>query len=132
MNRTLRTVLTTVLGAAAAAACVVFLTGEGLDRAEKWISVTGVFASVTLAAVGLWGWPAWRQAPDHSVPAQEPAAPTGPAAAPAVAPAAAPTVAPAGSPAGVTASGPGSVAIGGNNSASIRTRVSGADGGTTQ
>jgi len=42
---------------------VVFLTGQGLDRAEKWVSIVGMVVSVSLSAAGLLlGWLTWRRA----------------------------------------------------------------------
>lgn len=39
-----------------------FLTGQGLDRAEKWVAVVGMFISVAVSAAGLvLTWLAYRQ-----------------------------------------------------------------------
>jgi hypothetical protein len=41
---------------------VVVLTGQGLDRGEKWVSIAGAVVSAILSAAGLWlGWLTWRQ-----------------------------------------------------------------------
>lgn len=41
---------------------LVFLVGEGLDRAEKWVSIAGVISSLPLGAAGLMlAWLAWRR-----------------------------------------------------------------------
>jgi hypothetical protein len=74
-----------------------FLLGEGLDRAETWVSIVGVCVSVALSAAGLLlGWFTWRQTPADS------------RAAPAV-----------------TVRGTGAVGVGGSSGAEIRTDVSG-------
>ena len=73
-----------------------FLTGQGLDHAEKWVSVSGVGISTALGVAGVsLGWLTWRQ----SRPVRQPVR--------------------------VRASGAGSAAIGGNNRGKIVTRVSG-------
>ena len=52
-----------VLGAGGLAGALVFLIGQGLDRAEKWVSLVGVFASVVIGVTGLvLGWKTWSQA----------------------------------------------------------------------
>ncbi len=62
MTRTLKVIFATVLMTAGLAGTVVFLTGQGLDRAEKWVSLVGVFASVVISVMGLvLGWKTWRQ-----------------------------------------------------------------------
>lgn len=54
----------TLFGLIGLAGVVVFLTGQGLDRAEKWVSLVGVFVSVAVGIGGLViGWLAWRQTP---------------------------------------------------------------------
>ncbi len=74
-----------------------FLLGEGLDRAEKWISIVGVCVSTALSGGGLLlGWLTWRQT--RAVSRAAPA---------------------------VTAPGIGAVGIGGRSSGEIRTDVSG-------
>lgn len=50
-----------VLVALGVAGCVWFLTGQGLDRAEKWVSLVGVFLAVALGVAGTFlGWASWR------------------------------------------------------------------------
>jgi hypothetical protein len=71
MARPLKVVIAVALFAVGLIGCVVLLTGQGLDRAEKWVSLVGVFVSVAMSAAGLvLGWLTWRQAP-----AQPPAGP---------------------------------------------------------
>jgi hypothetical protein len=53
MTRASTVLLATVLGVAGLAGVVVFLTGQGLDRAEKWVSLVGVFISLAVAIAGL-------------------------------------------------------------------------------
>ncbi|MEV4389197.1 hypothetical protein AB0J68_26370 [Micromonospora sp. NPDC049580] len=61
MSRTLKVILGTVLLVGGTAGVVVLLTNEGLDRAEKWVSIGGVIASVLAGAGGLaLSWLAWR------------------------------------------------------------------------
>jgi hypothetical protein len=63
MGRTLKVISAAAVTGAGLAGCVVLLTGEGLDRAEKWVSITGVAVSVAIGLVGLWlSWSMWRQA----------------------------------------------------------------------
>jgi ABC-type nickel/cobalt efflux system permease component RcnA len=63
MGRTLKVISAAAVTGVGLAGCVVFLTGEGLDRAEKWVSITGVVVSVAIGLVGLWlSWSMWRQA----------------------------------------------------------------------
>jgi hypothetical protein len=63
MNRTFRVIFASGLSLVGLAGAVSFLTGQGLDRAEKWVSLTGVFLSVTIGVAGLvLGWRAYRQA----------------------------------------------------------------------
>ncbi|MBO4164419.1 hypothetical protein [Micromonospora antibiotica] len=118
-----------------AAGIVVVLAGQGLDRAEKWVSVVVGSGSVVLSAAGLvLGWLTWRQSQTGA--ALQPVNASGSGA---VAiggdsrgeievnvldvsdvPPVYPPV-----PYGVCASGAGSVAIGGDSTAPIRTSVSG-------
>jgi hypothetical protein len=54
-------ILPAVLCAAGAVGAALFLTGQGLDRAEKWASIVGIVISVATGATGLLlGWLAWR------------------------------------------------------------------------
>ncbi|WP_431902201.1 hypothetical protein [Micromonospora chalcea] len=62
MSRTFRVVLAAVLSLAGLAGVVIFLARQGLDRAEKWTSLVGMFVSVAVAVAGLvLGWLTWRQ-----------------------------------------------------------------------
>ncbi|MEU4477779.1 hypothetical protein AB0F68_06885 [Micromonospora sp. NPDC023966] len=73
------------------------LFGEGLDRAEKWVSIVGVCVSTALSAGGLLlSWFTWRQTRAGNSAARA-----------------------------VTARGIGAVGVGGSSSAEIRTDVSG-------
>jgi hypothetical protein len=57
MGRSRRITLAVVLCAAGAVSAGVFLTGQGLDRAEKWVSIAGAVISVVIGAAGvLVGW----------------------------------------------------------------------------
>jgi hypothetical protein len=57
-------ILAVVPALAGSAGVVVLLAGQGLDRAEKWTSLVGVFVSVVVGVGGLTlGWLAWRQKP---------------------------------------------------------------------
>jgi hypothetical protein len=43
------------------AGCAWFLTGQGLDNAEKWVSLVGMFVSAGLGVAGVvLGWVSWR------------------------------------------------------------------------
>jgi hypothetical protein len=125
-------------GAVGLAGSLVFLTGQGLDRAEKWISIVGVAASVVIGITGLLlGWLTWRQGQAGTGPRLVSAAGVGAVAIDGqnrgeastdVSGIAAP---PAGIPPagrGVRASGTGSVAVGGSNTAPIHTKVNGGGG----
>ncbi|MET8044306.1 hypothetical protein ABZU25_25990 [Micromonospora sp. NPDC005215] len=60
--------------------CVVVLSGLGLDQAEKWASVVGVFVSAGIGAAGLvLGWRALRQPGATAGSAAVSATRTGPA-----------------------------------------------------
>lgn len=87
-----------VLGIVGAIGCGMLLARQGLDRAEKLVSIGVGLASLLIAAGGLWlAWLTWRQA------ALPPAAPAPP----------------------VTAGGVGAAAVGGSSSERITTEVSG-------
>ncbi|MEU8004176.1 hypothetical protein AB0B66_23720 [Catellatospora sp. NPDC049111] len=117
-----------------------FLLGEGLDRAEKWVSIVGMCVSMAMGAGGLvLGWLTWRQtrADGRAVPA---VAARGVGAVSVgggsdaeirtdVSGMAALLSPPPGEGAGVDASGTGSVAVGGDNTAPISTRVTAPDAG---
>src|SRR5688572_4028659 len=116
-----------------------FLTGQGLDDAEKWVSILGMFVSVCLGAGGVaLGWLTLR----HSrTTATRPWASASGRGATAIAgdndggidtEVSGSGGQPAGSPpatGGVSASGAGATAIGGHNRGDIRTRVTGTDQG---
>jgi hypothetical protein len=56
MTRSLRLATATVIflaGVAAAMACAFYLAAQGLDRAEKWVSLVGVLASLGVSVTGL-------------------------------------------------------------------------------
>ena len=73
-----------------------FLTGEGLDDAEKWVSIVGMCVSICLSVAGLVvAWLTWRQSLSAASPRQ------------------------------VHATGGGSTAIGGSNDGAITIKVSG-------
>ncbi|GAB7047416.1 hypothetical protein [Catenuloplanes indicus] len=73
MSRTVKVIVAVVLLAAGITGLVIVLGGEGLDRAEKWVSIGGVIASVVLSALGVAvSWLAWRR-PAAVAPAPAPA-----------------------------------------------------------
>ncbi|MFI6822522.1 hypothetical protein ACIBJE_16440 [Micromonospora sp. NPDC050187] len=134
----LRVVMAAVLFGVGATGIVVVLAGQGVDRAEKWVSLVVGPMSVALTAAGLGvGWLTWRQS--RSGAGMRPVDASGPGA---VAiggdshgvteanvsdvSAVSPIPPPAGG--GVRAAGAGSVAIGGSSTASIRTTVTGGGG----
>jgi len=114
----------------------VVLTGQGLDRAEKWISIVGVCLSTLLGLAGLvLAWLTWRQGQPTPTPPPTVHTP-GPGAVgiggdnqgtirteATGTTTAAPSL-PAPGP-GISASGIGSVAIGGTNTAPVHTKVTG-------
>ncbi len=53
MKRAAMTVTAALLVGAGVMGATVFLTSEGLDRAEKWVSISGVIVSVALGVGGL-------------------------------------------------------------------------------
>jgi hypothetical protein len=133
MSQSLRTTLSAIVctaGVLGTAVCTVVLARQGLDRAEKWVSIVGVVASMLIAAAGLWL--AWRS---HAASAPRAPVTAGGDGAVAVgndnngristevsgsvpSSAAEPRA-----PGGVSASGAGSVTIGRDNTAPIRTKV---------
>lgn len=137
MSRTLKVITAAMLVGVGAAGAVVFLSGQGLDRAEQWVSIIGMVVSVALAAGGVvLGWLAWRH--PHTTTPATPAVEASGAGAAAVGgnnrgaittnvtnPA--PGSPPAGASAGgaVRAGGAGAAAVGGDNTAPISTRVTG-------
>jgi hypothetical protein len=144
MRRSLKVILSVVLvalGIAGAVACGVLLGRQGLDRAEKLVSIGVGLVSVLIAAAGLGlAWLTWRQT-------TQPPAPTPPVTAGGVGAAAvggassarigtevsgiaAAPAPPAVGGSGVHASGTGSVAVGGDSTAPISTKVTGS-GNTT-
>lgn len=63
MGRSSKVIMSVVLVGLGLAGCVYFLLGQGLDKAEKWASVVGVFVSVAIGVAGLvLSWATWRQA----------------------------------------------------------------------
>lgn len=113
------------------AGCVWVLTGQGLDRAEKWVSLVGVFLSAGLGIAGaILGGVTWR----HGRIQERPATTASGESAVAIADLNSGRIstrssgppgsgrAGAGPPGGVTASGPSAVAIGGANTGDITTR----------
>jgi hypothetical protein len=115
------------------------LAGQGLERAEKWVSIGGVLASAMISAVGLWlGWLTWRH--NVNTPASAPPVTAGGTGAVAIGGSSGGQVVtevsgvvspPAPQPAaggGVTAAGAGAVAVGRDSTAPIQTRVTGAGG----
>ena len=147
MVRLLRAGVAVVLLGSGVAGSVVFLADQGLDRAEKWISIVGVMVSVTVSVAGVvLGWLTWRQGhaagPDR--PSEVDDSPGDERSVNAGGPAAVaiggenrgevntevsndPPTRSVGGP-GISASGAGSVAIGGGNAGLIRTRVTGHSG----
>ena len=142
MSRRPRVIVAVALVAVGLVGCVLFLNGQGLDRAEKWVSLVGVFTSAAMSAGGLvLGWLTWRQAgAEAGKPRSVHAAGAGAVAVgrdsaneintevSGVAPST--TLAPEARD-GIGAGGTGSVAIGGSSTAPIRTKVTGNDGSTT-
>lgn len=53
MNRSLKVIIAGVLIVAGLTGCVVFLTGQGLDRAAQWVSIVGTVVSVVVGVAGL-------------------------------------------------------------------------------
>ncbi|MFF0150158.1 hypothetical protein [Micromonospora sp. NPDC005203] len=114
-----------------------FLLGEGLDRAEKWVSIVGVCVSTALSGGGtLLGWLTWRQtrAVSHApavtawgIGAVGIGGSSGGEIQTDVSGVAKSTSPTPGGGAGVHAGGPGSVAVGGDSTAPISTRVTGPD-----
>jgi hypothetical protein len=77
MARPLKVIIAVALFAVGLIGCGMFLTGQGLDRAEKWVSLVGVFVSVAMSAAGLvLGWLSWRQA--SALPSAGPVSTSGP------------------------------------------------------
>jgi len=117
----------------------VVLTGQGLDRAEKWISIVGVCLSTILGLAGLiLAWLTWRQGqPTPTLPPTVHTPGTGAVGiggdnqgrirTEATGTTTPPPPPPPGP--GVSAGGAGSVAIGGTNTAPIHTKTT-SPGGT--
>ncbi|MFF5076147.1 hypothetical protein ACFY36_03790 [Actinoplanes sp. NPDC000266] len=59
MGRAAKVIVAVVLVVGGLTGIVVVLAGEGLDRAEKWTSLIGMFVSVAIGLAGLLV--AWRQ-----------------------------------------------------------------------
>lgn len=139
MGRPLRAIAALALFAAGLSGCVVVLTGQGLDRAEKWVSLVGMFISVIIGLAGLaLGWLTWLQSrasssSERRINAQGSGAVAlgGDNAAEIstdVLSAADPGASPQSADGGVTAGGAGSVAIGGSSAAPIHTKITRAEG----
>ncbi|NBE81215.1 hypothetical protein [Micromonospora rubida] len=63
MGRLLKVIFSSLMVVAGLVGSMMFLTGQGLDRAEKWVSIMGMFVSVALSGAGITlGWWSWRQA----------------------------------------------------------------------
>jgi hypothetical protein len=105
------------------------LLGEGLDRAEKWVSIVGVCVSTATSAAGLiLAWLTFRQPRANrgvTAPGIGAVAVGGNSGAEIRTDVSG--VAMSRSPTGGQVSGPGSVAVGGDSSAPISTRVTGRD-----
>lgn len=53
MGRVLRVTIASLFLVSGLVGCGVLLSGQGLDRAEKWTSLVGVFVSVAIGLIGL-------------------------------------------------------------------------------
>ncbi|MEV8510628.1 hypothetical protein AB0368_38165 [Actinoplanes sp. NPDC051475] len=53
MGRVLRVTIASLFLVSGVVGCVVLLSGQGLDRAEKWTSLVGVFLSASIGLIGL-------------------------------------------------------------------------------
>jgi hypothetical protein len=140
MSRSLNVIFSVVLvvaGAAGALVCGVLLAQQGLDRAEKWVSITVGITSVVVAVTGVWlAWLTWRRTANTST-SVSPVHAGGTGAVALWGNSAGqittnvsgvpmpPAPAPLSDTAGVNAAGAGSVAIGGNSTAPIRTKITG-------
>jgi hypothetical protein len=107
-----------------------FLLGEGLDRAEKWVSIVGVCVSTAMSAAGLiLAWLTFRQPRSNrgmAAPGIGAVAVGGNSGAEIRTDVSGIAVSMS-SPVGGPVSGPGSVAVGGDSTAPISTRVTGPD-----
>lgn len=78
MGRLRKVILSVLLVVVGVVGCVVFLTGQGLDQAEKWVSIVGTVASLLVGMAGLAvGWLAWQRpvtSPRAGPPMQAPSA----------------------------------------------------------
>jgi hypothetical protein len=142
MGRLPKVIMTVVLVALGLAGSVYFLAGQGLDKAEKWVTIVGAFVSVGIGLAGLAiGWATWRQSQFASEPSQvgvtaEPVSADGLGSVAVggdigaevetdVSLADSAVTPPPSARTGVTASGAGAVAVGGSSTGPIRTRVTG-------
>lgn len=75
MSRSLKVIIAATLVAAGVIGCLVFLTGQGLDRATQWVSIVGTAVSAGVGVVGLVL--AWQARPSGSVRSQVRVARTG-------------------------------------------------------
>ncbi|XVU28487.1 hypothetical protein ACQPZJ_15990 [Actinoplanes sp. CA-054009] len=76
MGRAAKVIVAVLLVLAGLTGVIVVLAGEGLDRAEKWTSLVGMFVSVAIGIAGLLL--AWRQAGGARVSRTGKATATGP------------------------------------------------------
>jgi hypothetical protein len=143
VSRRLRMIVAGILIVVGIVGCLLFLRWEGLDRAEKWVSLVGVFVSVAIGVAGLaLSWLSWRHG-QSGQPGQRPVHSSAPGAVAVGGDSGAEVVTEVSGVAGrvgsaaavlpgtgVTAGGVASVAIGGDSAAPIRTRFSGAGGST--
>ncbi|GIF75751.1 hypothetical protein [Asanoa siamensis] len=53
MGRPLKVIIAVLLIVVGLVGCTAFLTGQGLDRAEKWVSISGTVISVVVGVYGL-------------------------------------------------------------------------------
>ncbi|TDB73183.1 hypothetical protein E1165_18110 [Micromonospora sp. KC723] len=125
----------------AAALWLVFLRRQGVDRADKWVTIVGFFVSTAVGLAGLAvAWPTWRQSGVPGTPPSSRAAVAAPGAVVVVGDnvagvatdvAGVASVTAGGGTTGVApvsglhAAGPGSVVVGGDSRAPITTRFRG-------
>ncbi|MFC7533462.1 hypothetical protein [Actinoplanes sp. GCM10030250] len=70
MRRTLTAAAAGLLLVLGVGGVIVFLTGEGLDRAEKWVSISvGVISLLLGAFSAVLAWRSWKQQSPAATPA---------------------------------------------------------------